>query len=513
MPAHVKLLGSERSHPRNSVPAGDIHPDKNIELTLTLRRNPAGARHPRHAGRLSRQEFVKSHGADSSDIQKVKAFAAAHELAVVRVNPPARTVQIAGPVGKLAELFGANLRLSKLEGAVYRTREGSLHVPAELADCVIGVFGFDNRPVAQPHFHSRDLAHAAKTYTPVEVAQLYNFPPNKGKGQTIAMIELGGGYQDSDLETYWKRVGVNPVSIVPVSVGGAQNAPDGDPDGADGEVMLDIEVAGAMAPAATIAVYFAPNTDEGFLNAINAAIHDSVCKPSVISISWGSAENEWTAQSKNAFNAAFQDAAALGITVCAAAGDSGSSDGENDRQPHVDFPASSPWVLACGGTKLLSANGKITSETVWNEGAWGGATGGGVSAYFSQPDYQAQANVPKPSGTANSSGRGVPDVAGNADPQTGYRVLVDGQESAVGGTSAVAPLWAALIALCNEQLGKNLGWFHPVLYSTLAGTDAFRDITVGNNGAYHATKGWDCCTGLGTPNGLAILNALKQQMK
>ena len=511
MPAHVKLAGSERSHPRDSVPAGEIHPDRNVEITLALRRNPNAVHHAHQRGRLSRQEFVESHGAEYSDIQKVKAFAAAHELSVVRVSPSARTVQIAGPLGRLAELFGANLRLSKVRKEVYRTREGALRIPAELASCVIGVFGFDDRPVARPHHHARDLAHAAKTYTPVEVAQLYNFPPNKGKGQTIAMIELGGGYQDSDLAAYWKRMGVNPVSIVPVSVGGAQNAPDGDPDGADGEVALDIEVAGAMAPEATIAVYFAPNTDEGFLNAINAAIHDSVCKPSVISISWGSAENEWTAQSKNAFNAAFQDAAALGITVCAAAGDSGSSDGQNDRQPHVDFPASSPWVLACGGTRLLSSHGKIASETVWNEGAWGGATGGGVSAYFSQPDYQAHANVPNPIGTANTNGRGVPDVAGNADPQSGYRVLVDGRESAVGGTSAVAPLWAALIALCNEQLGKNLGWFHPVLYGTLAGTDAFREITVGNNGAFRASKGWDCCTGLGTPNGVALLNALKKQ--
>jgi kumamolisin len=513
MSAAIHLPGSERRRPRNAVQAGNVHPEKNIEITLLLRRNPAAVRQPAKQGRFSRQEFIRARGAHSSDIQAVKAFAAAHELAVVRVNAPARTVQLAGPIGKLADLFGTDLRLSEINGQLFRTREGALHVPKELAACVIGVFGFDNRPVARPHFHPFDLKAAARTYTPIEVAKLYNFPTNTGKGQTIAMIELGGGYRERDLEAYWKRLGVNPVNVIPISVGGAQNAPDGDPDGPDGEVALDIEVAGAIAPGATIAVYFAPNTDEGFLNAINAAIHDSVCKPSVISISWGAAEIEWTDQSKKAFNSAFHDAAELGISVCAASGDAGSSDAEEDSQNHVDFPASSPWVLACGGTRLLSSDGKITNETVWNEGVYGGATGGGVSNFFSQPDYQAHLQIPKPTGTKNPNGRGVPDVAGNADPSTGYQVFVDGRESAVGGTSAVAPLWSALIALCNEQLGKNLGYFHPVLYSTLAGTDALHDITVGNNGAFHASKGWDCCTGLGTPNGVAILNALKQNQQ
>ena len=278
-------------------------------------------------------------------------------------------------------------------------------------------------------------------------------------------------------------------------------------------MVLDIEVAGAIAPEAHIAVYFAPNTDQSFLNAINSAIHDSQRKPSVISISWGAAESEWTPQAMNAFNAAFHDAALLGITVCVASGDNGSSDGETDKRNHVDFPASSPWVLACGGTRLLANNGKITSETVWNNGTDGGATGGGVSEHFSQPRYQANVGVPKPTRTTNSTGRGVPDVAGLADPQTGYQVLVDGQQSVVGGTSAVAPLWAGLIAIFNEQLGKNVGWFQPELYGTLSQHGALRDITSGSNGTYKAVKGWDACTGLGTPNGTVILHLLQQAQK
>ena len=196
--------------------------------------------------------------------------------------------------------------------------------------------------------------------------------------------------------------------------------------------------------------------------------------------------------------------------MCAAAGDSGSSDGEVDGNVHVDFPASSPWVLGCGGTTLVAHNGNVQSETVWNNGSNGGATGGGVSSHFSRPAYQRDVNVPRPIGIVSQKGRGVPDVAGVADPNTGYTILFDGIEGTIGGTSAVAPLWAGLIARCNEQLGKNVGWFHRTLYGTLAEQKALNDITSGTNGAYKAATGWDPCTGLGSPKGQAMLNIFKK---
>jgi kumamolisin len=363
--------------------------------------------------------------------------------------------------------------------------------------------------VATTYHRVLGKASQSTSYTPIQVAKAYNFPQNIGNNQTIALIELGGGYRNADLQAYWKQLGLNKVSTTAISVDGALNTPTGDPGSADGEVALDIEVAGAVAPGARLAVYFATNTDQGFLDGINAAIHDKVRKPSVISISWGGPEDRWTPQALNAFNAAFHDAALLGISVCVASGDNGSSDGEPDGASHVDFPASSPWVLACGGTKLFASAGKIQSEVVWNEGVSGGATGGGVSAHFSKPAYQSAVNVPKPAGTANLTGRGVPDVAGDADPETGYIVIVDGEEGVIGGTSAVAPLWAGLIALLNESLGKNVGWFHPRLYGTLTQHKALHDITSGKNGAYQAQVGWDACTGLGSPDGQAILNLLK----
>jgi kumamolisin len=268
--------------------------------------------------------------------------------------------------------------------------------------------------------------------------------------------------------------------------------------------MLDIEVAGAVAPKATIAVYFAPNTDAGFLDAITKAIHDRQFNPSVISISWGGPETNWTGQAMNAFDQAFQDAAALGITVCVAAGDNGSSDGVPGGNPVVDFPASSPNVLACGGTRLVGSGSTITRETVWNDGP-SSATGGGVSAHFDIPPYQAAAGVPAPGGVA---GRGVPDVAGDADPSTGYRVRVDGLDTTIGGTSAVAPLWAGLIAVYNQRLrNRTIGFLNAMLYAPLSAS-AFHDIVDGNNGAFAAGRGWDACTGLGSPDGDALRAAL-----
>jgi kumamolisin len=295
--------------------------------------------------------------------------------------------------------------------------------------------------------------------------------------------------------------------VFAVSVDGGTNAPDANPQGDDGEVMLDIEVAGAVANGASIAVYFAPTSDRGFIDAVNAAIFDRVHRPSVISISWGLAESGWTQQAMTAMDQAFQSAAAMGITVFCASGDDGSRDRVNDRRAHADFPASSPHVVACGGTRLESVASTITSEVVWNDS--NGATGGGISDFFGLPDYQAGALVPRSANGDGRVGRGVPDIAGDAAPESGYAVRVDGTDLVFGGTSAVAPLWAGLTALINQQLVDPVGFVNPILYEQLiVEADVTRDITSGANGAYRADSGWDACTGLGTPNGENWLAAL-----
>jgi kumamolisin len=326
------------------------------------------------------------------------------------------------------------------------------------------------------------------------------------------MIELGGGYRPQDLAAYFSQLGVAMPNIKPIPVDGAQNHPDGNPSGPDGAVMLDLEIAGTLAPAAQFVVYFAPNTDRGFLDAINAAIHDHQNRPSVISIGWGGPESSWTAQALRACDQAFQEAAALGITICCAAGHDGSSDGISDGYAHIDFPASSPYILGCGGTRLEASNAAISQEVVWNGGTMAGVTGGGISEFFTVPGFQKLAGVPPSANPGGEQGRGVPDVAGDADPTTGYLIGVDHREVVVGGTSAVTSLWAALIALINQHLGQPVGYLNPLLYSgQIANSGAFRDITSGNNGAYQARRGWDPCTGLGTPNGARLLQVLTGQ--
>ena len=273
--------------------------------------------------------------------------------------------------------------------------------------------------------------------------------------------------------------------------------------------MLDIEVAAGVAPGVRLAVYFSPNTDQGFIDALSTAVHDTTNSPSAISISWGGPESTWTTQAMDEMAQALAAAAALGVTVTVAAGDNGSTDGVGDGRQHVDFPASAPYALACGGTRLdLGPGGAWRGEVVWDDLPSGGATGGGVSAVFPLPSWQAGAGVPPSANPGGGTGRGVPDVAGVADPDTGYAVRVDGEDLVVGGTSAVAPLWAAIAAMLSHLLGAPVGFLQPLLYSAGARA-AFHDVTSGDNPAYHAGPGWDPCTGLGSPEFGALLQAAR----
>ncbi len=381
-------------------------------------------------------------------------------------------------------------------------------MPRELEGVVQGVFGLDDRPQARPHLRRRAPSAAAlPAYTPLEVARAYSFPSGAtGRGQCIGLLEFGGGYTAADLAAYFEGLDLPIPEVTSVSVDGGTNAPTGSPNGPDAEVDLDLEMAGSLAPGARLVVYFAPNTDQGFLDALTTAAQDTTNRPSVISVSWGGPEPSWTAQARAALDAAAEDAASLGTTVLAAAGDQGAGDGEPGTTLAVDFPASGPHVLGCGGTRLSIVSGGIGSEVVWNDLAEGeGATGGGVSVVFPRPEFQATDAVPTaPNGFV---GRGVPDVAGDADPETGYSVRVDGTSEVLGGTSAVAPLWAALLARINEARGRNAGYVALDLYAAAVAA-TFHDITVGSNGYYRAGPGWDACTGLGTPNGAALLAAL-----
>jgi kumamolisin len=510
----VTVPGSDRHVESGHARVGDVDLQGEIDVTVYVRpRKPVdwvdqeAARPPAQRRRLAREDWAEAHGADPADVEAVRAFAESSGLQVVEADLARRAVKLRGTVQAVADAFGAQIGglYEPSAGARrYRGRSGPLTVPSALGEIVVGVFGIDDRPQARPHL--RRIAHRAESaFTPVQVAQAYAFPTDAtGQGEAVGIIELGGGFATSDLATYFQGLGVTEPSVTAVSVDGGANSP-GTDQNSDGEVMLDIEVVGAVAPGAAIAVYFTPNTDQGFIDAISTAVHDTTHKPSVISISWGQSEDAWSAQSRTQMEQILTEAAGLGVTVTVASGDNGSADSVTDGQQHVDFPASAPHALACGGTSLEASNGKITSETVWNDPG-GGATGGGVSRQFALPSYQANAKVPD-NVDSKSPGRGVPDVCGDADPNTGYMIRVDGSDQTFGGTSAVAPLWAGLIARLNQSLGAPLGFVHPQLYQLL-GTAAFNDITSGNNGSYQATAGWDACTGLGSPNGTQLASEL-----
>jgi kumamolisin len=518
------ISGSERKPVRGARLIHDAHPDQVIEVSIRLRSKAESKRKELKSAlekpgfaQIPRAEYEATQGADPADVEKIKQFAKEYGLKIRETGTELarRTVVLSGTVSNFQKAFNVELKEYSHPKGNFRGREGAISVPAEYSDIIRGVFGLDNRPQAEPHYrraqtpdkHKRHVP--SSSHDPNEVAKIYDYPSGDGSGQCIGLIELGGGFQLDDLSNYFGALNIKPLpQVISVSVDGGTNSPT-TPDSADGEVMLDIEVAGAIASGAKIVVYFAPNTDQGFLDAITTAVHDSTNQPSVISISWGSSESNWTGQALTNFDEAFQSAAAMGVTVCVASGDNGSSDGVNDGSDHVDFPASSSFVLGCGGTTLQASNDQIVNEVVWNnQSTGGGAGGGGVSDVFPLPAWQNGFGVPKP---GQNPMRGVPDVSGDADPSTGYNVLVDGERAVFGGTSAVAPLWAALVAIINQKVGKPVGFLNPLIYAQAVEASGFRDITKGNNGDFNAGLGWDACTGLGTPIGKLLLGALTGQ--
>ena len=508
----VSLPFTDRKLPAAARVVGAMPPDDEVRVSVIVKRKQPldlanlGGRH------LSRTEFTDKYAASAEAFDQLRSFAEQHGLTV---DEPAssldrRTMMLTGTAAQMQQAFGVQLQQVEHDGRHYRIHQQAVTMPQECASMVDAVLGLDTRPQAQSHLRKlkdlRPAAAGAQSYLPRQVAEFYSFPTDvNGSGETIGILELGGGFKTADIQQYFQNQNITPPQVVAVSVDGGKNAPT-NPNGADSEVMLDIEVAASVAPAAKIAVYFTPNTDQGFIDALTTAVHDTTNHPSVISISWGGPESSWTQQAMTALDDACQSAAALGVSITVACGDSGSTDGVSDGANHVDFPASSPHVLACGGTQITVSGNKLTNEVVWNDEAQsGGATGGGVSTVFALPTWQQNANVP--GATNGGSGRGLPDVAGDAAPATGYSIEVDGQTEVVGGTSAVAPLWAGLIALLNQKLGKPVGFLNPQIYPML-GTAAFRDITQGTNGTYNAGVGWDACTGLGSPVGNSLLTEL-----
>jgi kumamolisin len=526
-PANYKPLSkTERRAIRGSRRTGPANPQETFLVSIRVRRRSdapplshrlqTGAYLARSRAALSREEFAARYGADPVDIDLIAQFARKNGLQIIELSIPRRTVVVSGSVLQMNRAFGVDLGNYESPHGFYRGREGQVQMPVDLNGVVEGVFGLDNRRMAEP-LHVLGAAQANTPLTPQQVALLYDFPAASPalSGQTIGLLEFGGGFKQSDIDSFFHQHNLPSPAITVVGVDGATNTP-GSQD--DLEVVLDIDVAGAIAPNSQIAVYFTPWTEQGWVDAVTTAVHDAKNKPSVLSISWGWPENEtiggltWTQAAVDAVSATFQEAALLGITVLVASGDSGSSCGLAEGKALVLYPGSDPWVTTCGGTSIKNVSGTSFAEATWNGN---GATGGGVSVIFPPQPWQNWAKVPHSANPGGHIGRGIPDIAGNADPDSGYMLFINGALGGpVGGTSAVAPLYAGLIARLNANLGKPAGYLNPDLYA-LAATDVYRDISDGQSNAtngspgYISGPGWDACTGFGSLDGTALMFGLQ----
>lgn len=546
----VTLHNSKRQQPVGARSKDDLRPDEIIRVTVVVRSISSAEERkkaiadlslqiPRKRKYLSRKDFIKLYGARDEDLELVKKFADDHKLRVIDSSKERRCVILSGTAQQLSDAFQVDNRTYTHEDEVYRSYPDAIQIPANLKGIIEAVLGLENRALmshhaflAAGHLAFMATGGVAARHTEVrEVAEAYKFPNGaNGKGQCIAIIELGGGFYEGDIKKYFRTHKLNQPKINVVEIEGARNDP-ADPKyvkqvleamgvehGSDEldkskfahamwtiESTLDVELAGSFANAAHVVVYFAPNNAHGKYQALTEALSSKKYPASVISCSWGAVEETLPGDVVSSLNHVFEDAALRGITTCFSSGDRG-EDPSPKGNPRVHFPASSPYVLSCGGTHWLKKQRSIYEE-VWSESLpknFVVQSGGGVSKIFEQPEWQSGIKL-----QTRKSGRGVPDVAGKADIVSGYCMQVCGFDVTMGGTSAAAPMWAGLIARLNQELGCSIGYVNPFLYQEHC-RSSFNDITKGNNGKhFKATPGWDPCTGWGSPDGNKLLAKLR----
>ncbi len=443
------------------------------------------------------------------------------------MSPARRSVLATGTVEQMNAAFAVELGTYESSTERYRGRSGLVYPPEELAGVIVGVFGLDNRRVGQRN--APGDPPGTTTLTVPKIAELYDLPKHKAHAQTVGILTLGPGYDPADLSHYFATLppGYAAPAVVDVSILGSVNHP-GSPDG---ETTQDICIAATIAQDATVAVYFTPATQAGWVDfLLRAAFPDAGDpEPSVLSSSWYIANGDdlptllaegVSVAFVNAIDLAFRAAAVRGLTVCIASGDTGSNSKVSGGKAHVQFPGSDQWVVACGGTTVGSVHGAFFEEFAWNDTFFGfdkGATGGGVSDFFAEPHYQHHhhAHVP-PSVNDGHHGRGVPDIAANSSPNSGYPMFVRGTPFVANGTSASAPLYAGLFTVLNAALGYRLGFFNPFLYRhakeicrDISGPPGPTDNSLFGTPGYPCKHGWDACTGWGVIDGKKLLHLLR----
>jgi kumamolisin len=554
--ARIPLARSARVSPESlHPPLTSRAATGTVEVTLVLRHGKPlptveelCADPPRR--HLTHDEFEATYGTTDKDLATVRRFAKTHGLRVLSEHRGLGLMRLAGPAKAVRDALGVALRRYTHGSLSYLSHADPVALPGSLRDVVEWVFGLDTRPLVTHSAASlpvpvRVAAEAGlRSYPATRVAELYRYPASQGEGQCVGIIELTGGYDPADLAAYLEWMGVErepPVLVGPNQprrVGVAANA----------EVTMDVELVASVCPKARVVVYNANSQDyslSDYHRVFAQAISDKENRPSVLTTSWSFYEGSLIQQGDEAaFERLFRAAALLGITVCAASGDLGSQVPVQGGSPTdaitlaaTSYPAASALVLGCGGTTLVSV-GDSFQEHVWNRlgeamsvgmlgaQAAAGASSGGVSAMNALPLYQQGLDVPHQVSTSwkggvfervsRTPGRGVPDVAANADLHTGYQIVFNGQRGVAAGTSAAAPMWAALVTLLNEALGERVGFLQPRLYALVSeGQPVVRRVTRGGNGAYFASADslWNACTGLGTPDGQALLDGLRGQSR
>lgn len=544
---HVQLAGSRRPLPHNAIRVRDVDPHAIVDVTVTLKGPdlPAPGQMPDKA--LSCEEIAQRFGVPAETVRKVEDVLRSYGLQILEVKQGGRSIRVRGTASAMIAAFRPELGIYHVPGqGQIRARQGVLMVPGEIADVVEGVFGLDQRQMAKRHAQAVALARTPAPLTPADLVKRYHFPDGDGAGRTIAIAEFGQNigngqvlppaYLPSDVSMFCKRQGV-PVPVVRIeSVGLSplseqqfraeiQELPKDLQDllfMQTAETMMDIEIVAGLCPKADIGVYFATWGESGWINLLDQVTSGKGPVPVALSISYGLAEEatDWSHGAMASINQRLQIAAMQGVTVCVSSGDDGSGCNQPGNRCHVEFPTSSPYVLSVGGTMLVAhADGKA-EEVAWWEAPGertqqgGGSTGGGVSVLNPRPPWQNVSVASLNSGAAN--GRVVPDVAALAGPPL-YDLLLDGHALPDGGTSAAAPLWAALVARIDAALpaGKRQRFLAPLLYKGDVGRAGFSDIVSGQNTSrpspgkgYTAKAGFDAVTGWGVPNGQGLLAAL-----
>ena len=564
------LPGSERPQIKDSTPLGRASANDRLTVAVIVRSKPGNPdlpdlQHwqdtpPEQRVYLSTEEFFERHGAAKEEIDGVAEYLTARGLQVVEQHAGRRRIVVEGTVAQMNNAFGVTLnryraperkvpaRPPHKKGAgrpfgdhidigahEYRGFEGPVHLPANLVELVEAVIGLDNRRLGVPGGNGTGDPAGAVQLAPTKIAQDYHFPKNSAVGQTIGIFEdapNGASYLKTDIDLFLG--GFPAPNLSDISLLGYTNNPANVGSNGGFECNIDVSIAAAVAQGANINVYFTDDSDLGWDMFFDRAIFPPAGDnpPSVLTSSWFhyfqddvSTIGHYTTPGTTAhtFHKHLRSAAARGITVFMAIGDWGANDLVGDTNCHVAYPHSDPFTTACGGTILGSPNPTPPPpllEYTWSDanlpspfnGPPYDATGGGVSDQFPRPPYQIAAGVLPISKNDGGIRRGVPDVAGMV-AMTGFFINGAGPEWGYG-TSAVAPLYAGLVATINSFLGRNVGFLNPTLYKF--GPQICNDIRIGNNDSgntpdapfYTAAVGWDACTGWGSINGLRLLAAV-----